>query len=713
MRFTDGKYFAAELIRKLISKPDTATLSKLETEGRHNTEAKVALTESLTEIVVRCLDGLTLVESVSELPNSATGRGNQISLVKCTFSAPTRAEIEERVRATLEERNSAQGAQVYQLVTNALLAATGNSLRISFWRPVGNGHYIDIDEINGLPGYEQEYFDILSYLLLARLQDRHNKKPDRGCVVLLDDTLRFAERLPSLAEIIIAWQLQIIYLSANMETYVGGRIFSLQTLTRPGNDEPLAVIRPAVTLMTLRSGSARDSSDPIAAIGTIPVDQIFDVLPTPTDVKPGDLLVPTIRRVGRSWSVRVVSETRNLWRPNLATTLRPHRPLNMGEDLFYASYLGSDALFGEKAIPGQVVLIPAHELAQIQLPRPDRDALRAINELTAAARVFDSWRRDADDAISSFFQWRDPAVARANIIEAGRQTRQRREAAHMLDDAGPRFRATLPYPIARRWRDVGAAAVDESEYRRILDCAETAIAYCAALGLAFASAHSVAVARIRAIASKLRRPQSRPAFGDWSSVVDNLADIARSDTQPMDSPLRNYRCFVDETKSAIQDLKGLRNDISHGRGPANHEISAHILRAKANLDTLLRAIEWLVDYPFRYVEAEHWDSFANTSTLSYRELMGDHNVVGLDNDQTSGHLESHSTYAVDQFGRHYLLRPFCHTEYCSTCGQLSVFVIDAWDPVEQHATYKSMDHSHVTLLTDASAALRAVGLLPS
>ena len=192
----------------------------------------------------------------------------------------------------------------------------------------------------------------------------------------------------------------------------------------------------------------------------------------------------------------------------------------------------------------------------------------------------------------------------------------------------------------------------------------------------------------------------------------SLAEIGASNNQPADSPLRYYhRYSVDEVKDSIESLKRRRNDLAHGRGPAAHEISSNIADATVELEILLSASEWLVDYPLRYLETERWDSFKDISALFYRELMGDHNVVSLGQDEAPGHLESGSLYAADQFGRYYLLRPFLCGEYCGDCGQLAVFVIDGWDPVGEEAEYKAMDHPHVMGVQEASLALRAAGLL--
>lgn len=120
----------------------------------------------------------------------------------------------------------------------------------------------------------------------------------------------------------------------------------------------------------------------------------------------------------------------------------------------------------------------------------------------------------------------------------------------------------------------------------------------------------------------------------------------------------------------------------------------------------------MVDLPLLHIEQARWDTYDKVSHLAYRELMGDHNVVTL-HEQTVPHLiEAGSPYVVDQLGRFHLLRPFFVSQACDKCGQLSLFVIDQWNPVDETATYLALDHVHTIVLHNQRRALEQVGLLP-
>ncbi|MFF4594180.1 hypothetical protein [Amycolatopsis sp. NPDC001319] len=156
------------------------------------------------------------------------------------------------------------------------------------------------------------------------------------------------------------------------------------------------------------------------------------------------------------------------------------------------------------------------------------------------------------------------------MIEAGRLTRQRREAASLANEVGTRLRTTLPYPIARRWREVQAAPPDEVGYTLVLDCAEAAIAYCAVLGVVFAHEVHISLQRVRELPRQVRRGMT---FTTWFNLLREISDAATAHDVASDSPLAQFRCFADaDVVNTIRSLHERRNQRSHRRGPAAHEM---------------------------------------------------------------------------------------------------------------------------------------------
>ena len=126
---------------------------------------------------------------------------------------------------------------------------------------------------------------------------------------------------------------------------------------------------------------------------------------------------------------------------------------------------------------------------------------------------------------------------------------------------------------------------------------------------------------------------------------------------------------------------------------------------------MLSRVEWLVDYPLRHIDACRWDSFTNTSQVTYRELMGDHNIVFPVGERVAQILESGSPYIADSYGHYRLLRPFLLTQPCPQCGQLTVFVLDQWNATTQEIEYLALDQSDTITVTGMHVPLQQVGLL--
>ncbi|WP_152546848.1 hypothetical protein [Amycolatopsis orientalis] len=393
--------------------------------------------------------------------------------------------------------------------------------------------------------------------------------------------------------------------------------------------------------------------------------------------------------------------------------LRPVRELDQRERLFYRRYFNSEAFTARFVGSDGIAWLRPWNLSGLRIPRPDKATLHALSELTSAARQFSLWSHEAEHAVHSYFKWDNVAVARSHMIDAGRLTRQRREAGSLIDARDSRLRTTLPFPLATRWRAVQAAPYDHSAYTLVLECAEAVLAYCAVLGLVLARADGLPLGPLRQQANRFAKGGSGPTFGTWGTIVSYFATAKPFRGLPADSPLVHFAGLArPEVSEAIAANKRRRDHNAHRRRPSPHETRSAVEDAKNDLLILLEAVEWLVDFPLRHIERSRWDTFEKLSHLSFRELMGDHNVVPLHDGTVDHIIEADSPYAVDQFGRYHLLRPFFVSLPCDKCGQLTVFVIDAWDPTTETATYLALDHAHTIELANQRGTLEQVGLLP-
>lgn len=249
--------------------------------------------------------------------------------------------------------------------------------------------------------------------------------------------------------------------------------------------------------------------------------------------------------------------------------LRPKCVLDDREQLFYRRYFDSEAFQKRLLGPDGFAWLRPWNLSDFYIPKPDRATLHALSELTTAARQFDKWHNDAEAAVRSYFKWKDVSVARSHMINAGRLTRQRREAGILIDSRESRLRTTLPFPVATRWRSVKAAQHDQGGYGAVLECAEAALAYCAVLGVVLARADGLPVGPLRAQANRFNNGGSGPTFGTWGTLVRYFATENPFKQVPADSPLTNFAVLAQpDVQNAINANKRRRDQYAHRKGPA-------------------------------------------------------------------------------------------------------------------------------------------------
>jgi hypothetical protein len=136
------------------------------------------------------------------------------------------------------------------------------------------------------------------------------------------------------------------------------------------------------------------------------------------------------------------------------------------------------------------------------------------------------------------------------------------------------------------------------------------------------------------------------------------------------------------------------------------------LEAKATLELLLQSLEFLADYPLRYIEWTRRDSMRRTTRFGYRNMMGDHPLVHLDEaDGDFPDLETGSLYIIDRNSRPHLARPFLVMRTCPVCQTRSTFVIEKYDANKNICTIKSLEHGHSIEDAEIVEAYKFVGFL--
>lgn len=352
-------------------------------------------------------------------------------------------------------------------------------------------------------------------------------------------------------------------------------------------------------------------------------------------------------------------------------------------------------------------------LSQLPVPIADAPLKQSLRELTESAVEVAKWQHESNIALDEIFSFASIKEARPKLLSVGRRLHQRIRVATAIEDPAVRIRTSLPHPIAFRWRTVEATASDLEGYLHVLEAAEVAVCFLAQLSMIAAKDFGVELGAARQLAEKLMSRGHGTTMGDWVAIFRELRtrkEFRRVETDssfyeliksvPVDSP----------EEQALARLVERRNDIAHQRGPRGGEVSRQFESAKEELQRFLLSIEFLSDYPLRFVERSRRDVLSGEMTLHVRDLMGDHPLVPMSEKRFKAFDVEESLYWVDRAGRHYLLRPYLSRRECPTCHTASTFFLDSIARDGRSSQLKTLEHGH-SLMTDDVDAFRRVGFL--
>jgi hypothetical protein len=443
------------------------------------------------------------------------------------------------------------------------------------------------------------------------------------------------------------------------------------------------------------------------------------LIPPDRQLKPGDILLPQIFRASDPGGLPAVEVTRSdlpAATSHMVLVLRARESLTAPQRIVILGFLRSRLAreLAAAASDGSIHLAP-NVFKELHLPQPDEGLSTALEDLARAAVLFEGWRAEAQALLESAFTDDSPSIIRARIVNSGRSTRLRSDAAAQLDEAGYTFRTRFPYPVAYRWREVEAAVSAQSfkpAYEAILAAAEVLLCYVANVGLAVAQETGIHLGAVKMIRERLTSGGAGLGFGDWTSVLNEIRDSKAARNAPEGNPIADFKPFLanQDADAARQRLKERRDDESHLRRTESLDLPAAVSIALEDLTTLYQAASFLSDLPLVHVTSARWDKFNKLATVRYRELMGDHPVAPthtIPYDEPD--IEEDSMYVIDGQRRLRLLRPFISGKSCPTCRNWSTFHIDG--SVNGEIAYKSLEHGHPINDSSIDEALRHVGLL--
>jgi hypothetical protein len=440
-------------------------------------------------------------------------------------------------------------------------------------------------------------------------------------------------------------------------------------------------------------------------------------VPHDRQLQPGDVLLQALAPPPNRRGLVVVEVAESdlpAAASQLVAVLRPKLVLDAARRILTVQYLRSRLAHDLLTLAGSL-RITISELRTLPIPHPDEALSVALTDLAEAVRSFEGWRSEAEGVLQSAFPDNEGfAAARARLVEHGRLSRLRQEAAANLDDQGYMVRTRYPHPIAYRWRIVEAltsAGASRDAYDAVLQTAEVLLCYAAHLALLLAREANRRIGYSTHIQSTFSRGRGL-GFGDWVAVLEEVRDGKEFRNLPEAHPLNYLRALLagPEAGAARRRLNDRRNDDSHLRKVDHTDLPAAVNQALTDLTTLLHAASFLADLPLIHVTAVQWDSIRHQSTVSYRELVGDHAVAPT---QTMRYdepgVEDGSLYLVDSRHRLYLLRPFLIGRICPKCQNWSTFHVDGVE--HDVVTLKSLEHGHAMKDTSLADTLREVGLL--
>ena len=429
----------------------------------------------------------------------------------------------------------------------------------------------------------------------------------------------------------------------------------------------------------------------------------------------GDICVRSIQGAQSRIVCGVVNEdTEAATAGRSVIVLRPRPEISVQEREFLVAYLRSSACTEFMKSHGPGIQILPRKLLELSVPIADEALQLAVENLNDAAKNFRVWAEELETARGSLFDSQSARNARITALAAGRLGKQRFEAAALVSDFRQRVRTRFPYPMAFRWRSVESEHPTLEGYVQVLECAEVVITYLATMALLLAQSEKKEIRWLRTMAERFSTKGHGTNMGDWLSILQEAGGANFADDIPETAPFVEVLRLQGDTKvkQCLERLSKLRNDQAHGRGPKGAAVAEAFNNAKTALVTLLESVEFVADYPLRYIETTRRDSLLQVTKYDYRELMGDHALVPIACAETQEvEIEADSLYLMDRVGRLHLLRPFLTGRECPVCHSWGTFFLDSCGKGGGSVTLKSMEHGHPLEDVGLAAAFRHRGMI--
>lgn len=401
--------------------------------------------------------------------------------------------------------------------------------------------------------------------------------------------------------------------------------------------------------------------------------------------------------------------------------LRPKSDLDADDREVLRSFLRTRHFTDQLRALGVNLHLSRHYLNRIQVPSPSPSVKAALEELREAELTHMRWANETISVRQALFSIPDTQHASVQIHSTARRVRQRFQAAQSIDDFATRVRTRFPHPIAYKWKIIETSYPNYEGYKHILECGEVTVAYLASISLALAKEYGQDVRIVANEAQKLGEGKSNgKTFGYWRQVLSSAQEkLTAANANPGILDMIRFPdvssdpAINDGGRSALEYLYEARNADAHGEGPKGFEVESAYHNAAEQLKSLLLCAEFLTEFPLLLIENTRRDTHNGVTWYDFRELMGDHHLVRIQQDNciNSCELEAGSLYLADRAGRMHLLRPVLLHHQASRSDRAATFYLNRYFPDDDISELRSLELGDTIELSGMSSQFKEYGLI--
>ncbi len=453
----------------------------------------------------------------------------------------------------------------------------------------------------------------------------------------------------------------------------------------------------------------------IGLSGQLEIEEGDDSVNTePLPLLAGDLVMRGIFRPTDFGGLRV-AEIRETDLPAAALArvlvLRPKRELSDAERILLLRYLQSSLVKELVVALGAKLDITRSVLDKLYLPVAEEPLLEAVGSIAEAGRLLRQWGDEAMKALDSIFALESPAAARAALIERGRESRLRVDAARSVDEFDYRVRTQYPYPVAYRWRSLTSIASKDDPQQTLREIRfgfEHILAFAGCLAAAVARQVGLDLPELRLYGAT---DKYKTFISTWTDILDQVGKKVRAGQT--DNPLLIQLSGFREDGAIADALARLieyRHAESHTLSTDEEGLASQLV---VDVQTLVEGLRFLADYELVEIVDTRWDLILKHNTVKYRAYIGDHQIVPVRTvTVTQSEIDKGSLYIRAKDSKEFMaaLRPYLLGHRCDKCKQWATYYLHK--TMGEMAKIKSIEHGHDNDVAGLPEVLRAVAKAP-